>query len=203
MRCEESWYCDIASDFKSANSKIKDSLEQLFSQRKLFCEGGSLSTARNTPNGILITDDQFLYAIASIEDIPNMGLTGFFANTTLGWKALLDMSKQLSNINFANYLPLQLYKQMVDQAIENKAEIETPSREIQKWLLSDSDSDATEKHEDVILALFHDVYSSNFGYLNPGGILGKNAIRIYEKRNPNFMREYISNILNPDMPSIE
>ena len=193
MRCEESWYCDIASDFKSANSKIKDSLEQLFSQRKLFCEGGSLSTARNTPNGILITDDQFLYSIASIEDIPNMGLTGFFANTTLGWKALLDMSKQLSNINFANYLPLQLYKQMVDQAIESKAEIETASREIQKWLLSDSDSDATEKHEDVILALFHDVYSS----------LGKNAIRIYEKRNPNFMREYISNILNPDMPSIE
>lgn len=196
-------YCDIASDFKSANSKIKDSLEQLFSQRKLFCEGGSLSTARNTPNGILITDDQFLYAIASIEDIPNMGLTGFLANTTLGWKALLDMSKQLSIINFANYLPLQLYKQMVDQAIENKAEIEIASREIQKWLLSDTDSDATEKHEDVILALFHDVYSSNFHYLNPGDILGKNAIRIYEKRNPDFMREYISYILNPDMPSIE
>ena len=92
---------------------------------------------------------------------------------------------------------------MVDQAIENKAEIEIASREIQKWLLSDTDSDATEKHEDVILALFHDVYSSNFHYLNPGDILGKNAIRIYEKRNPDFMREYISYILNPDMPSIE
>lgn len=179
------------STFTSSNNE----LDQLFLKHKFYCEEESLRVARNTPNAILVTDDQFLYAAAEFEGISNVGLTGLLTNANLNWDMLLDISKQLRYINFGNYLPLQLYKQMMDRLIQSDVDKEIASAEIQRWLVSDTDSEPSESHENIVLWLFHDVFSSKLDYLNPGNILGNIAINIFEKRNPGFIQKSVSDYL--------
>ena len=99
-------------------------------------------------------------------------------------------------MNFANYLPLALYRKMVDAMLDNEEELEEPSCEIQNWLISDTDGEPSAYHEDVIIALCKDVYTQDLVYLNPDNILGKLAINIIEKRNPGYIQQCIANIFN-------
>lgn len=186
---------DQAFDFSSNNQSLKNDLDALFAVRKLYCEGGTLGVVRNTPNAVLVTDDQFLYAIANTEEIENIGLVGLLSIVLTDWKALLTASKKLKHINFANYLPISLYKQMIDQLLVSDSDLTVASVEIQKWLISDTDDKPTEKHENIIMTLFREVYSQDLKYLNPDNILGKLAIGVWERRNPGFIQTCISNAL--------
>ena len=186
---------DQAFDFSSNTEALKDELDTLFVAQRMYCEGGTLGVVRNTPNAVLVTDDQFLYAIANTEKIENVGLIGLLSNLLTGWDALLNASKKLKLINFTNYLPISLYRQMVDQLLASDSDITVASIEIQKWLISDTDDRPTEKHENIIIALFREVYSQHLEYLNPDNILGKLAVGAWERRNPGFIQAFISNTL--------
>ena len=186
---------DQAFDFSSNTKTLKDEMDTLFVAQKLYCEGGTLGVVRNTPNAVLVTDDQFLYAIANTERIENVGLIGLLSNLLTGWDALLNASKKLKRINFANYLPISLYRQMVDQLLANDSDITAASIEIQKWLISDTADKPTEKHENIIIELFREVYSQHLEYLNPDNILGKLAVGVWERRNPGIIQALISNTL--------
>lgn len=181
------------ADISSTRSEIKGAIDQLVSKQKLYCERETLSITQKTPGGVLVTDDQLLYGMASVNGISNIGLTGFFSSANFRWDKLLAVSKQLNHINFLNYLPLQLYKQIVDQMLKSDADKRDASAEIFEWLRNDSEN--TPVHENVILRLFRDVYDNKLNYLNPGNYLGNLAISIFEQRNPGFIKKSISEFL--------
>lgn len=192
------------SDFVSTNVEIKDMMDELFKKQKLFCEGGSLSATRQGDNRVLVTDSHFLTGLANAEEISNIGLIGFLLCADLSWRQLLNISKKLKEMNFANYLPLALYRKMVDAMLDNEEELEEPSCEIQSWLISDTDGEPSTCHEDVLVALCRDVYTQDLVYLNPDNILGKLAINIIEKRNPGYIQQCIANIFSaPEIEFVE
>ena len=185
-----------ASSFSPSNQEMKDDIETLLSNQQLYCESTSLSAVRNLCNAVLVTDDQFLYALANTEDIPNIGLTGFFASSNLHWEKLLSVSKQLRNMNYMNYLPIQLYQRIVDNMLNQEIDSETGSAAIQTWIISDTDGEATSYHDDVVIALYREVVNQKLVYLNPNNFLRDIAITIWEKRNPGFLKKCIIDAFN-------
>ena len=182
-----------ASSFSSCSQEMKVDIETLFSKRQLYCESGSLSVTRGISNAVLVTDDQFTFAWANTEGIPNVGLTGLLANSKLFWEKLLSASKKLREMNYGNYLPLHLYQRIVDNMLSQEIDSDSASTEIQAWIISDTDSEATPYHEDVVLTLYREVMTQELAYLNPENFLLDVAIAIREKRNPGFFKECVAN----------
>jgi len=177
--------------FSSCNDKLKSEIESLFSKKQLYCESTSLAATKSTSNAALVTDDQFLFVMANTEDIPTIGLTGLFSKTSLPWKTLLSTSKKLKDMNYGNYLPIHLYKRIVDQMLGSESAADAASAEIQTWILSDTDGNATPYHEDVIIVLYREVVEQGFDYLNPDNYLTDIVLGIWEKRNPGFIKKCI------------
>ena len=78
--------------------------------------------------------------------------------------------------------------------IDSEEDPEEPSNEIQAWVISDTDDEPSEHHEDVIIALCKDVITQNLDYLNPDNILGRLAINTIEKRNPGYIQQCIAKV---------
>ena len=190
-------------DYTPKDPDIKKVFDALSSKQKMYCETGTLELAKQVNNGVLITDDQFLYAVASTDGICSTGLIGLIISICANWEELLDFSKQLQRINFANYLPFSLYKQMVNLLIDSDTDLDRGSIEIQEWLLSDTNEEPSEYHEDVILALAHDVITSKDAYLNPGNIFEDITVTILEKRNPGILQKYMSIVRDIHKQSVE
>lgn len=186
---------EYSLDYESDNEELKDTFSQLFSTKKLYCESGTLSLAKTTVNGVLVTDDQFLYAVSNTDNIFSIGIIGFLMSLCTIWEKLLNISKELHRLNFANYLPFPLYKQMVDSLIMDNSKVDLGSRKIQQWLYSDTDAKPSEHHEDVITILAKDVHFSKLQYLNPGNVFGKIIYSIWAKRNPELLKKCIKEAL--------
>ena len=95
-------------------------------------------------------------------------------------------------MNYGNYLPIHLYKRIVDQMLDSESDSEVASAEIQAWILSDTENDATPYHEDIIIALLREVVEQGLDYLNPENYLMNVVWDIVEKRNPGFIKKCIS-----------
>lgn len=178
--------------FSSCNDELKVEIENLLSNKQLYCESTALSVTQNTSNAALVTDDQFLCTMANNEGLPTIGLTGLLSKSNLPWDSLLATSKKLKNMNYGNYLPIHLYKRIVDQMLDSESAIDAASAEIQTWVLSDTDGDATPYHEDVVIALYREVVEQGLDYLNPNNYLTDIVLGIWEKRNPGFIKKCIS-----------
>ena len=183
---------DVSYDYVPQNETWGEAFSELILNNRLLCESSCLGLVQNLPNTVLVTDDQIIYNIASIENIPNTGLTSLLTFASSKWDELLDISKSLCRINFQNYLPIFLYKKMVDYVIDDTEHTSEGSKKIIAWLSSDTDGEPSLFHDNIIIALFRDVLSHDgLGYLNPDSILGKLAITAYEKQNPGFVAKQI------------
>ena len=83
---------------------------------------------------------------------------------------------------------------MIDAMLDNKEELEEASGEIQDWLISDTDSEPSSYHEDVIIALCREVIMQDLAYLNLDNILGRLTLNIIEKRNPGYIQQCFVNM---------
>lgn len=182
------------STFSSCSQEMKDEIDTLISKQQLYCESTSLGVTRGNCNAVLVTDDQFLFALANTEGIPNVGLTGLLAKSNLHWEKLLSASKKLRDMNYGNYLPLQLYQGIVDNMLSQELDTDSASAEIEKWIISDTDGEATAYHEDIVITLYRNVISHELDYLNPGNFLMDVALKIWKKRNPGFIRKIIAGV---------
>ena len=180
-------------DYEPHNEGLTDSIRTMLSKQPMYCESGTLALTQRTKNGVLVTDDQFLYALSNIDGICTVGIIGFLINVTQNWESLLNISKKLHRLNYANYLPLPLYKRIVDLLLEEDGEVKQGSNEIINWIRSDTDNEPTEHHEDVVLTLARDVYLSQQPYLSPENLLGGISLTILERRNPGLVQELVAN----------
>lgn len=169
-------------------------LQEIFLNQKMYCESGTLGLAQNLDNTVIVTDDQFLYAIASTTGIPNIGLTSLLANADANWEEFLVGSKQIAKLNFLNYLPLELYQNMVDSLVECKDEIKDGSQRIIEYLQSGTESEPSVQHRNIIIDLFRDVFQADLEYLNPNGVLRKLAIQFYEANNPGYIQSCMAKV---------
>lgn len=185
--------------FSSDNNEMKDEIERLFSKMRLYCESSSLAATKNISDAVLVTDDQFLFAMAHIEGLPTIGLTGLLSKSNSSWDSLLSASKKLKDMNYGNYLPVHLYKRIVDRMLDSEAAYEAASAEIQTWIMSDTDGNPTQYHENVIITLFRDVIEQNLDYLNPDNFLMSIILDILEKRNPGFIEKCIADAFKASM----
>lgn len=189
--------------FSSCSPTLKDDIESTLSKNQLYCESTSLSATKNTNNAVLVADDQFLFSLATMESISNTGLTGMLAHTNLSWDKLLSVSKKLKEMNYGNYLPIHLYKRIVDQMLAHETDVEKASAEIQAWVASDTDDDPTAHHGDVVITLYKDIVEQNLDYLNPESFLMDIALSIWEKRNPGFIKKCIADVFGLSADEIE
>ena len=95
-------------------------------------------------------------------------------------------------MNYGNYLPLHLYKRIVDQMLDNEPNVENASKEIQEWITSDTESDPSLHHECVVIDLYKEVVEQNLEYLNPESFMMDVVLAIWEKRNPGFLKKCIA-----------
>ena len=93
-------------------------------------------------------------------------------------------------MNYANYLPFELYKAIVDAMLgEGEEGVDQKSAIIQEWIRFGGDGEPTEQHKDIILDLLRNTVQSEFAYLNPGFFLSELAAPIIEERNPGMLQQ--------------
>ena len=182
-----------AFDFDSPNSD----LECLFIDRKMDIESGTLALLQNTPNSVLITDDQFLYAIARMMGYNSIGLCGFLASTCQDSMQLIEVSKKLKSINFGNYMPLFLFDKIVAclTDVKTQEECDKATDALTKWLMSDrEDEEATDYHREVVLQLYRDCTHQAGAPLSTEYPLTQIAIHHFKKLNPEYVKKLIADL---------
>ncbi len=185
---------DVAYDYSPKQRELKDLLTDKNCDCKMNCEMGTLGLCSQTSDSILVSDDNFLYAIAAAEGMNSIGITSFI--TILGFDndKLLELSKALKCLRFRNYLPYTLYNCLITNALaldkpENSLEI------INQWLDGNENGETDEYHKDIILALAREIYSLDQDLLDKNRFLTQAAIRIIEERNPGFIEASVDSLL--------
>lgn len=183
---------DASFDYIPQNETWKEPFTKIILDNKFLCESSCLGLAQNSPNSILVTDDQIIYNIASAENIPNIGLVSLMTYASSQWNSLLEISKSLHWINFLNYLPIFLYQKLVDCVIDDTEHNSEGSEKIIAWLTSDTDNVPSALHDNIVIALFREVLlHKELQYLNPGGILGDLAVEAFDRQNPGFIAKQL------------
>ena len=181
-----------AYDLEDDNS----ALLSLLGERKMEIEVGALSLMQNIDNAILVTDDQFLYSVAAALGQKSIGLCGFVSNVCKDGRALLDFSKGLKSINFANYIPLILFEKIID-SISNmtvKEECDALNNALAEWLMCDKGNDATDYHREIVLQLYRDCVAQTGTPLPTDYPLTRIAIHHFAKMNPEYVKKLVEEL---------
>lgn len=183
---------DVAYDFDS-NEVMFD---QLFSNSNTLIESGALGLTQNTKNSILVTDNQFLYAVANTIGLPNVGLCDLIIQMTDNFTDLLIGIKELQKLNFSNYFPLFIFGELVKHLSNSPTAKEKLENEeiLVNWLLSDNgDQDASEYHANAIIQLFRDYLNQEDIVLEADNVLKRSAMYHFAKLHPEVIEKAISN----------
>ncbi len=170
---------EIKGVFLDMNSKCRS---------RMNCEIGSLGLQTYTTGSIIVTDDEFVSTIASLEGIPNIGLTGFVSMMGLDTNHLIDISKKLKAMSFQNYLPFALYRSMMENAFSQNDPYQALEK-INKWIGSDNTSDVYTQHKDIIVTLCNRVHELDKELFDRNPFLTSTAMRIMVERNPKILEE--------------
>ena len=177
-------------DYNPVDDEIGAKVAEIILGEKMLCESGALGLAQSLNSAVIVTDDQMLYCAAQHSGIKSCGITGFLSVSGFTWDQLLDASKKLKKMNYANYLPFELYKAIVDAMLDEGEEgVDQKSAIIQEWIRFGGDGKPTEQHKDIILGLLRNTVQSEFAYLNPGFFLSELAAPIIEERNPGMLQQ--------------
>lgn len=191
-----------AFDFESPNSDMGT----LFSERKMDIESGTLALLQNIKNAVLVTDDQFLYALTEMLGYKSVGICGFLTGMCEDSTQLVEISKKLKSINYANYLPLFLFDKIVNCLSNYKTseEIDEATNELTKWLLSDrGEEEATDYHREVILQLYREC-TRQVGHVLPQEYaLTQIAIYHFKMLNPEYIKQLVEDFTKNIVVTIE
>ena len=183
-------------DYHPHNQQWKEPFTKLILESKLLCESSSLGLAQNIKDSILVSDDQMIYNIASVESIDNIGLVGLLTFALTQWERLLEISKAMSKINFINYLPVFLYKKIVDSYSENAGHLKKGSQVIINWLSSDTDDEPSKYHDYIIIALFREIINNpQLHYLHSKPLISI-ALCAFERQNPGVIEKQIESAIS-------
>ena len=179
-------------DYTSDNPDLIEGFEALLSTKKFQTDSGTLALVKKLPQAVLITDDQFVYSLAHEERIPNMGLCGLLVKLSKTWKELLAYSKKMQDLGFANYIPPFLFSTLIQKvpSVEKKS----AEREILDWLRPVTNNRFTDRHENIVLALFYSLFKKQTEWSMSLSLLWRVVVPLIEKNYPGAIDIMISNI---------
>jgi len=182
----------------------QDYIEHFFIQEKLYCEKNCIALTKSIKNGVLLTDDQFLYSLADLEGISCVGLCSLLSLCVNNWRKLLDYILSLAKMNFALYFTLDLYKKvlrLIDEDAENQVD---GKNALTKVLLSDNDNNpASDHHRNVIIELFRAYIAEDERRLMSENTLHKIAINHFSVLNPDRIKQILQEALKEIQFEIE
>ena len=191
-----------AFDFEPPNSDM----DNWFTEGKMDIESGTLALLQNTTNAVLITDDQFLYAVTSMLGCKSVGICGFLTGICEDGKKLIEISKKLRSINFANYIPLFLFNKILERIDNAKTpqECDSVTEDLTEWLLSDrEEEEATDYHREVVLQLYRE-YTQQIGYVLPMEYgLTQIAIHHFKMLNPEYIKQLVEDFAKNIVVTVE
>ena len=174
----------------------QDYMEDFFVQEKLYCEKNCIALTKSLKNGVLLSDDQFLYTLSDMEGVSCVGLCSFLSLSVDSWRKLLNYILNLAKINFASYFTLDLYKKvlsLIDADTENQAD---GNNALTKVLLSDNDdSPASDYHKNVIIELFRAYIAEDERRLISGNTLHRIAIKHFSSLNPDIIKQILQDAI--------
>lgn len=187
---------DSDYDYSPHNQTWKEPFTKLILESKLLCESSSLGLVQNIDNAILVTDDQIIYNIASVENIKNIGIEGLLTFATSRWEKLLEVSKELQRINFLNYLPIFLYQKIVESIAEDTEHSQAGNEKTIEWLLSDTDAVPSQHHDHVVIALFREIINNPELFYLHSDPLRTIALKAFDRQNPGLIAKQIKSALS-------
>ena len=110
---------------------------------------------------------------------------------------LIEVSKKLKSINFANYIPLFLFDKIVECLSDGETKTETvkDTDALTKWLVTDRDGeDATDYHREVILQLYRDCVEQVGAPLSTEYPLTQIAIHHFACLHPEYVKQLLRNL---------
>ncbi len=173
---------------------------ELVSAQHLYCENGCLSLTQSTSNGILITDEQFLYSVASLDGLKNAGLLSFLTLMNYTFPQLLKRCKQLSTMNYSRYFSPTLYDKAVKSLMADSKNFENDSKDFTNFLLTDKDesNDASSHHRELILQVYREICQMDPSFISDGGVLNNIAmhhfVALYPEESKQLFEEQLKNI---------
>lgn len=166
----------------------------LFANRVENAESGTIGLLQNTNGAILVSDDPFLTAVSHMNSIPHIGLSAFLTLQFNTPSELLQVSKALHSLNFANYMPFFWYEKISDLIYETNDKV--GNQDLISWWASDSDDEPSDRHCNVVINLFRDTANHFGGEINHGHPLTRIAISHFLKLHPTFLEEHIKSFLD-------
>jgi len=114
-------------------------LENLIYENKLLLEDDVLGYVKNNKDFVFVNDDPFISYIILLEKYDAIGLNSFLIRLNLDFQKHLDCIKQLSFINYGNYITQDVYLHL-------KTKIMDSTNELQQKQLQDFYEFLTSKH---------------------------------------------------------
>lgn len=165
-------------------------LNPIASMSELICENACLSLASSSEEYCLLSDEQFLYGVSSLEGILSIGMIQFLIILDLPFIDIIKRIKMLSHLNFQNYLTTQLYIKL-----EEKASKEDEQKELVNLLLSENDDkEPSTYHRQLIVNLYRELCLLNNSLIYYDTWIRRAAVTHISKLNPDFVNKVMDSI---------
>lgn len=170
-------------------------LKDFWNKEKMYCEKSSLALAKKIKNSVLLTDDQFLYSIANLEQIPCIGLCSLINIISNDFTSLITNVKKLSKLNFSVYFNLETYQKSLD-FIKNDTQNSTNEETLTNFLYSENeDVPASDHHRKLVIDVYKNFIAKNPEQIKTKTLLGEMAIMHFGKLYPEELNRIIHNSL--------
>ena len=181
--------CENSSDFHSDKFDFGE-----FVKHNFFCENSSLAMLQSIKNSVLVSDEQFLYSIANLEELATVGICHILTQCNYTWEELLQKIKTLSQMNFSYYFPPNLYNLIVELIYADEERVAEGEVALSQWLLYDLDDEQTsEHHRQVIIQLIRDLATIDPSFRDLQTPLHKIAVHHFASLYPKETNKIICN----------
>ena len=167
-----------------------------FVKHNFFCENSCLAMLQSTKNTVLLTDEQFLYSIANLENLSTVGVCNIISQCHFSWEELLNKLRMLSKMNFSYYLPPYIYNKIIELIYADKERVQEGKKALNHWLLFDLEDEKTsEHHRQVVLQLLRDLVSIDPTFKDLQTTLHKIALHHFVNLYPEETNKIIHNAI--------
>ena len=151
------------------------------SEHQAYCENGSLALTQINDGGVLVTDIQFLYSIATLEGLSTTGIVPLLTVLDLNVPQLLKKCIQLSKMNFSHYFSKELYNSIVGLIYADEASKTENKKSLLSFLVSGGEEPkaTTAHHRELIIQIYREICEIDTRFLVSGGQLSKIALHHY------------------------
>lgn len=161
---------------------------------EIYCENACLSVASQEEHCYIVSDLQFLYGIAELENINSIGICSFISLLGYDLKHYLKKCSMLSKLNFCNYFSVDAYNNAV-----GLIKTEEDSDYFISFLLYNDNKDfVSEYHSRVIFEMIRSIVLNNPKFIRNysplHNIFTFHFSRLYPEKYKEMVQDFVMNM---------